>query len=150
MFYLCSVNPGFNFMPVPPFPSVEAAWFWAAAVLHAQHDPAAAPPPAGPCRVEDVVKCLDVLYRAGALELLHARILRIWGWRGLPPNPGHPRERSDWRLWREAIEALDAPLRARGIVAGPKRIISPDLLARAKTMMKERLPPPSSSRRGPG
>ena len=137
-------------MPVPPFPSAEAAWFWAAAVLHARHEPAASQPPAGPCRVEDVVKCLDVLYRAGTLELLHARILRIWGWRGLPPNPGHPRERSDWRLWREAMEALDAPLRARGIVAGPKYTLSPDLLARAKTAMKGQPASPSPTGRGPG
>ena len=116
-------------MPVPPFPSADAAWFWASAVLSARREPAAAQPPAGPCRVEDVVKCLDVLYRAGTLELLHARILRIWGWRGLPPNPSRPRERCDWRLWREAMEALDAPLRARGIVAGARCAIPADLLA---------------------
>ena len=96
------------------------------------------------------MRCLDVLYRAGALELLHARILRIWGWRGLPPNPGHPRERSDWRLWREAMEALDPPLRARGIVTGPKGTLSPDLLARAKTAMKERPASPAPSPSGKG
>ena len=135
-------------MPVPPFPSAEAAWFWASAVLHARREPAAPQPPAGPCRMEDVVKCLDVLYRAGTLELLHARILRIWGWRGLPPNPAHPRERSDCRLWREAMEALDAPLRARGIVAGPRCAIPPELLARARTALGD-LPAPSSGR-GPG
>ena len=133
-------------MPVPPFTSAEAAWFWASAVLHARCEPAAPQPPAGPCRVEDVIKCVDVLYRAGTLELLHARILRIWGWRGLPPNPAHPRERCDWRLWREA---LDAPLRARGIVAGPRCVISPELLARAR-MALEDLPAPSPSERGPG
>ena len=126
-------------MPVPPFPSAEAAWFWASAVLHARREPSAPQPPAGPCRVEDVVKCVDVLYRAGTLELLHARILRIWGWRGLPPNPARLRERSDWRLWREAMEAVDAPLRARGIVAGPRCLISPDLLAQAR-MALEGLP----------
>jgi hypothetical protein len=107
-------------MPAAPFPTAEAAWLWAASALMARHDPAAPVPPPGPCRVEDVVKCLDTLYRARALELLHARILRIWGWRGMAPNPARPRERCDWRLRREAMEAMDAPLRARGIVAGPR------------------------------
>ena len=107
-------------MPTLPFPTAEAAWFWAAATLCARRDPDATAPGPGPCRVEDVVKCLDALYRDRTLELLHARILRIWGWRGVPPNPARPRERCDWRLWREALEALEEPLRARGIVAGPR------------------------------
>ena len=107
-------------MPIPPFPNAEAAWFWAAAALLARRDPAASPPPPGPCRVEEVVRCLDTLYRDRTLELLHARILRIWGWRGVPPNPARPRERCDWRLWREALDAMEEPLRARGIVAGPR------------------------------
>jgi len=118
-------------MPAAPFHDAGSAWLWAAAVLHARQDPAAPPPPAGPCRVEDVVKCLDVLYRGGKLELLHVRILRIWGWRGLPPNPGRLRERCDWRLWREAMEALEDPLRGRGIVDGPRCALPALLLAQA-------------------
>ena len=105
--------------PVPaaaPFRSVEAAWFWTARALQAS--PAAERTPA-PCRVEDVVKCLDTLYRQRRIDLLHARILRIWGLRGVGPNPAWARERSDWRIWREALARLDGPLRARGIVAGP-------------------------------
>ena len=117
-------------MPVPPFPDAEAAWLWTAQVLRSRLDPTAPVPRAGPCRAEDVVKCLDSLYRACAVELLHARILRIWGWRGAAPDPARPRERCDARLWREAMEALDAPLRARGIVAGPRCAISAALLAR--------------------
>ncbi len=113
------------------FPTAEAAWFWAASVLRARCDPAAPVPAAGPCQVETVVKCLDELYRARTLELLHARILRLWGWRGMAPNPGRPRDRCDWRLWREAMEALDAPLRAKGVVAGPRYAIPAEMLARA-------------------
>ena len=92
-----------------PFLSVEAAWFRAASAL--QPGSATAP------WVGDVVKCLDTLYRQRRIDLLHARILRIWGLRGVAPNPGRSRERSDWRIWQEAMERLDAPLRARGIVA---------------------------------
>jgi hypothetical protein len=101
-----------------PFLSAEAAWFWTAASLRAGHHPAARPGPAA-CRPEDVIKCLDTLYRRRRIELLHARILRIWGLRGVAPNPARPRERSDWRIWREALDRLDGPLRAHGIVAGP-------------------------------
>ena len=113
------------------FRDADAAWLWAASVLRARQDPAAPPAQPGPCRVEDVVKCLDVLYRAGTLELLHVRILRIWGWRGLAPRPGRLPERCDWRLWREATEALDGPLRRRGIVDGPRCALPAPMLTGA-------------------
>ena len=99
-----------------PFLSVEAAWFWTAASLRDGRNP---PTQDAPCRAEDVVKCLDTLYRRRRIELLHARILHIWGLRGVAPNPARPRERSDWQIWREAMERLEPPLRAHGIVAGP-------------------------------
>ena len=99
-----------------PFASAEAAWFWTAASLRPGRDPAAAGSSTAPCRPQDVVKCLDTLYRRRRIELLHARILRIWGVRGVAPNPARPRERSDWRIWREALDRLEGPLRAHGIV----------------------------------
>ena len=99
-----------------PFPSAEAAWFWTAAVLDARQNPARSPPPRRDCRPEDVLKCLDELYRSRRVELLHARILRVWGRRGRAPHPGRPGERCDWRLWREAMEALDPKLRRRGLL----------------------------------
>ena len=112
-----------------PFPTAEAAWFWTAAALLARRDPAAPRPPPGPCRPEDVLKCLDTLYRSRRVELLHARILRIWGWRGVAPDPRRAKEGCDWRLWQEAMERLDWPLRAKGIVAGPRCAIPAALLA---------------------
>ncbi|MBC7801382.1 MAG: hypothetical protein H7Z10_12235 [Gemmatimonadaceae bacterium] len=113
-----------------PFASAQDAWFWTAACLRARQDPSAAHPGAGPCRPDDVVKCLDSLYRQRRIELLHARILRIWGWRGVAPNPARPRERCDSVLWREATERLEWPLRRRGIVAGggwAAALVNPDL-----------------------
>ena len=99
-----------------PFPSAEAAWFWTSAALRARRDPAAPRAQAAGCQPEDVVKCLDTLYRHRRIELLHARILRIWGLRGVAPNPAHPRERCDWLLWREALDRLEWKLRLQGIV----------------------------------
>ena len=100
-----------------PFASAETAWFWTASCLRARQDATTAPGP-GPCRPEDVVKCLDGLYRQRRVELLHIRILRTWGWRGVAPNPAMTRERCDWRLWHEALGRLEWPLRVRGIVVG--------------------------------
>ena len=102
-----------------PFRSADAAWFWTVTALRAARDPAAPRPTPGPCRPEEVVKALDNLYRHRRVELLHARILRIWGLRGCAPNPARARERCDWKLWREALDRLEAPLRAQGIIEGP-------------------------------
>jgi hypothetical protein len=60
-----------------PFLSAEAAWFWTAAALRAANDPLAARPGPAACRPEDVVKCLDDLYRRiwhEALERLEHRL----------------------------------------------------------------------------
>ena len=101
------------------FPSAEAAWLWTMAAIEARHNPAAKPPGPGPCRPEDVVKCLDELYRNRRIELIHARALRHWGIRGRAPDSRVDREWRDAELWKEAIGRLDFFLRRRGIVADP-------------------------------
>ena len=102
---------------VRPFRNAEEAWLWTVAALLARRDGAGASwrpeGPARPCDPDDVVRCLDILYRQRNIELVHARILRIWGerqrapWRRLP---------SDWRLWHQALGQMDWVLRARGII----------------------------------
>lgn len=105
-----------------PFASAEEAWFWTMAALVARRDGARIVSGAGlvqrPCEPDDVVRCLDRLYRQRRVDLQHARILRIWGERASAPDPRVPRERGDARLWCEAMARLDWPLRAKGIVAG--------------------------------
>jgi len=112
-----------------PFASAEEAWFWTMAALIARQEGARLSAARGsvvrPCEPDDVVKCLDRLYRQRRIELAHARILRLWGERGTAPNPRIPAERGDLRLWREAMERLDFPLRQKGIVAGPPRGMTP-------------------------
>ena len=107
-----------------PFRSAEEAWFWTMAALIARRDGARIVAGRGlvsrPCEPDDVVKCLDRLYRQRRIDLAHARILRIWGERGTAPDPGALRERGDHRLWREALERMEWPLRLKGIVAGPE------------------------------
>jgi hypothetical protein len=107
--------------PVQPFNNADEAWFWTMAALVARREGARYVANQGkvqrPCEPDDVIKCLDTLYRRRRIDLVHARILRIWGERQTAPNPAYPSERSDWRLWREALDRLEWPLRVKGIVA---------------------------------
>jgi hypothetical protein len=104
-----------------PFHSAEEAWFWTMAALVARRDGARIVSGAGlvgrPCEPDDVVKCLDRLYRQRRIDLQHARIMRIWGERQQVPDARAPREAGDARLWREAMNRLEWPLRVKGIVA---------------------------------
>lgn len=108
---------------VQPFRSADEAWFWTMAALVARNDGARIVSGRGlvsrPCEPDDVVNCLDRLYRQRRIDLAHARIMRIWGERGMAPDPTALRERGDHRLWREAMDRLEWPLRQKGIVAGP-------------------------------
>ena len=105
-------------LPAEPFRSAEQAWFWTVAALAARRDGthSSGRHTERPCDPDDILMCLDRLYRTRRIELLHARILRIWGERGIAPNPAYPRERCDWRLWHEAMERLEWKLRVKGIV----------------------------------
>lgn len=105
-----------------PFTSAEDAWFWTMSALTARRDGARIAAGKGtaqrPCEPDDVIKCLDRLYRQRRIDLTHARIMRIWGERGVAPCPRHAQERGDHRLWREAMNRLEWPLRVKGIVVG--------------------------------
>jgi hypothetical protein len=107
-------------VPVQPFRSAEEAWLWTVAALQARRDGARYTANRGlvsrPCEPDDVIRCLDALYRRRRIELLHARVLRAWGERQMPPNPEYVNERCDFRLWQEALERLEWPLRVKGIV----------------------------------
>ena len=114
--------PGKAPVPCPraePFRSAEEAWLWTMGALVARRDGArttANQSRIRPCEPDDVVKCLYALYRRRRLDLVHARILRIWGERQCAPNPAYAGERCDHRLWREALGRLEWPLRVKGIV----------------------------------
>jgi len=105
-----------------PFATAEAAWFWTMTALIARQDGARIVAGRGsvvrPCEPDDVVKCLDRLYRQRRIDLNHGRVLRRWGERGVSPNPHFATERADAGLWREAMNRLEWPLRIKGIVAG--------------------------------
>ncbi len=100
------------------FRSAEEAWFWAMAALAARRDGTgkASTRIARPCDPDDILRCLDQLYRQRRIHLEHGRILRVWGERQTPPDPRYKGEASDHFLWTEVMERLDWPLRVKGIV----------------------------------
>lgn len=106
--------------PTQPFETAEDAWLWTMAALIARREGARYTANKGlvsrPCDPDDVVKCLDGLYRHRRIDLAHARILRIWGERQMAPSPAVAVERHDHRVWVEALERLEWPLRVKGIV----------------------------------
>ena len=106
------------------FRNAEEAWLWTMGCLMARRQGARFGANRGsvsrPCEPDDVVKCLDALYRQRRIDLLHARILRIWGERQMAPSPNHASEKADWHIWREAMERLEWPLRVKGIVVPDK------------------------------
>jgi len=103
-----------------PFGNAEHAWLWTMAALIARREGARFTANKGsvtrPCDPDDVVKCLDGLYRQRRIDLAHARVLRLWGERQMPPSPAVAAESQDRKLWIEALERLEWPLRVKGIV----------------------------------
>src|SRR5450755_4751879 len=89
---------------VRPFRSAEEAWLWTMAALQARRDGARYTANRGlvsrPCEPDDVVRCLDALYRSKRIDLVHARVLRVWGERQMAPDPDYATEQCDFRLWR--------------------------------------------------
>lgn len=103
-----------------PFRSAEDAWFWTSRCLTARRQGRRQDPEAvirRPCTPDQVLKCLDQLYRAGRIDMVHARVLRHWGERGHAPNRRQGGDRSDFRQWRQAMGRLEEALRAKGFVA---------------------------------
>lgn len=103
-----------------PFSYADEAWIWAMGALASRRDGERAFGRSGvvrPCEPDDVIKCLDMVYKTGRVTLAHARVLAKWGERRLPPSARHLSEAEDARLWDEALVHLGFALRMKGIVA---------------------------------
>lgn len=77
-----------------PFRDAEEAWFWTMAALMARREGARYTANQGrslrPCEPDDVVKCLDGLYRQRRIDLVHARVMRIGASGRSPRTPPFP------------------------------------------------------------
>ena len=100
------------------FATAEEAWLWAMAAFVAHRD--GKPEPAGPCNPHNMFEIVNHLYCRRRINREHANALRSWGERGTAPNPAYPLERSDSRLWREALDRLAPLLIDEGIVVPPE------------------------------
>lgn len=101
-----------------PFRDAAQAWFWTIAALAARRSGTGS---GGrgltrPCDPDDVIRCLDILYRRGTINAAHARVLRLWGERGSAPDARFPAEQSAAMRWQEALGRLEWLLRIKGIV----------------------------------
>ena len=103
-----------------PFESAAAAWLWTMSALRARHEGARSRGGGRgprPCDPDDVVVSLDRLLRSGRIGPRHLRVLRVWGLQGVTPESRLTADRTECALWREAMERLAPPLRAKGIVS---------------------------------
>lgn len=100
-----------------PFRTAEGAWRWAFTILQARQDGAGAPTGMGrsarPCEPDDIITVIDRVFRAGRINLSHARVLRTYAEKDTTPDPNT----GDGRLWNEALRALEPSLKDKGIVA---------------------------------
>ncbi len=101
-----------------PFPSAQDAWFWTIGALRARHTGSHSHgfQVVRPCEPDDVLRCLDRLYRNCNIDGHHARVLRRWGERQMAPDRART-PRAEVRLWDEAMDRLGPVLRAKGIIA---------------------------------
>jgi hypothetical protein len=99
------------------FSAADQAWLWVAARPQALDVRTAPGDLTLPNRRAAILKCLDQLYRAGDIDLVHGQVLRRWGEIGHAP-PYDAASRSDYRIWRDAMSKLEPHLRALHIVTG--------------------------------
>lgn len=103
-----------------PFDDVAQAWFWFIQAQQARQEGARVRAGQGlvsrPCEPLDMMRVVDRLYRQRRLLRPHLLVLAHYGRRMLAPEPGRAREAADLALWREALDRLTPPLRAKGIV----------------------------------
>jgi hypothetical protein len=106
-----------------PFGSADDAWIWTMAALMARRDGAgpviSVDGVARPCEPDDVVMCLEDLYRSGRIDLSQVRVMRTWGERQIVPSPLRLNEREFAQLWQQAMGALLPSLLAKNIVVTP-------------------------------
>lgn len=103
-----------------PFVDPEEAWLWYARCRQARDDGARFVAGLGevarPCAPDDIAIEVRRLYRRRVLRDSHLRVLLEFGDVG-GAAVGHSDAHGRTRLWREALERLGDPLRAKGIVA---------------------------------
>ena len=99
--------------------SVADVWFWTVGALKARRDGERSERGGRserPCEPDDVMLCLDRIYKKGWIGAGHLRVLGKWGERRRAPSAGHSQEAGEARLWGEAMAHLGFVLHRKGII----------------------------------
>ncbi|MGC2856004.1 hypothetical protein ACM64Y_11060 [Novispirillum sp. DQ9] len=104
-----------------PFASAEEAWMWFWQCQIARDDGARFTANAGdrvrPCEPDDIYRAAARLHRGRRLAVAHLEVLGRFGRALTPPDGRLPGQDAAAALWREALDRLEEPLRAKGIVS---------------------------------
>jgi hypothetical protein len=95
------------------FDTPEEAWYWCMGEINRRKIGNAinSTSVVRPCTPDDIIKCLDRLYRQRRIQLKHARILRIYGEKNSVPE-----NREEYLYWKHAIDELGYQMRIRRYV----------------------------------
>ena len=101
-----------------PFATPEDAWVWYSHCQQARDDGVRLREGMGdvarPCMPDDIAREVHRLYRRRILRSAHLRVLVRFG---CDSGMGAGDDENAGRLWREALDRLATPLKAKGIVA---------------------------------
>lgn len=104
-----------------PFACAEEAWLWYAHCQMARLAGCRPRPDMGevarPCDPDDIHRAAMTLFRRGVLAPGHLRVLAELGALLAGAQAAVSWPDSTDRIWREALDRLETPLRAKGIVA---------------------------------
>ena len=103
-----------------PFDTVEQAWLWSVQATIVRHEGARVTAGLGlvprPCEPSDIMRIISRMNRDRRLSDRHVSVLVRYGRRHSAPYSTRRREYRYARLWDEALDCLDSPLRDKGIV----------------------------------
>lgn len=107
-----------DYRPEKPFKSAEEVWFWCCLCEGVKgyvnnNDGSGL---GRPCETTDIFIILKRLVREKKISQQHLHILSKYGLEQAPPHPLFGANLYECRLWKEALEELEKPLRDKHIV----------------------------------
>ena len=106
---------------ITPFQSSEDAWFWFAQCQQRRNNQVRrfklTTDIIRPCEPDDIYRVVMRLHRQHYLHSKHLKVLATYGLAERPPDVRCNNERSDHRIWWEALEIMNNPLRGKKLFA---------------------------------
>lgn len=103
-----------------PFMDGQEAWFWFTRCQVMREEGARVVgglvETPRPCMPDDIYRAVMGLYRNKVIFASHLKVLGSYGLKLTPPDERDFEERSDARLWEDALYALGEVLKKKGLV----------------------------------